>query len=246
MCLFVCCGCTQVFQKRFIEPDSHLALYDPVSSDSVLSTPDHSPTASPSGFHPSSLGTDAVHKQQQQQQQRQRQGGNSGLSQPDGLLDVECDTAPLQATQSSQATLPDLESTLGKAEVASFMLATYGVLSLLLCWVFVVLVHAVGVESFEAPPRDKVALLCLNAFLDSLYNGLLLFGILVSTPLIMSVGCMLVMPASIVVDRVVNGTELAPIAVTGAVFIVAAFALLNLSSLRTERERSHSGSPVVK
>ncbi len=60
-----------------------------------------------------------------------------------------------------------------------------------------VLVHAVGAESFEAPPRDNVALLCLNTCLDSLYS-LLLFGILVPTPLIMSVGCMLVMPASTV------------------------------------------------
>jgi solute carrier family 35 protein F5 len=74
------------------------------------------------------------------------------------------------------------------------MLMSYGVITLLVCWVFVAFVHATGVETFELPPRAKIGLLFTNAALDSLYNGLLLLGILISTPLFMSVGCMLVSP----------------------------------------------------
>lgn len=93
----------------------------------------------------------------------------------------------------------------------------------------VVQVHAIGVEPFELPPNPKVKLLVLGTVLDCVYNGLLLFGILIATPLFMSVGCMLVMPASIVVDRIANRTELAPGAIVGAVLILVAFFLLNVT-----------------
>jgi hypothetical protein len=49
---------------------------------------------------------------------------------------------------------------------------------------------------------------------------------------------MLVMPASIVVDKFVHGTQLAPMAVVGAVCIVLAFALLNVSTCQAARSLS--------
>ena len=170
--------------------------------------------------------------------------------------------------------LPDPSSNRGKAEVASFMLMLYGAITMLLCWVVVVVVHVTGVETLEAPPRTKLGLLCLNACLDSLYNGLLLFGILIASPLFMSVGCMLVsdafgvcacrplspsrlvlgtpcvqvMPASIIVDWIANGTELAPLAVVGAVLIIVAFIMLNLTtgSLRLSGRDANSRKAVAE
>ena len=80
----------------------------------------------------------------------------------------------------------------GPLQVAAFMLMLYGICSAALCWMVVAAVDALGVERFQWPPHDKLGMLFLNVCLDSVYNGLLLFGILVATPLFMSVGCMLV------------------------------------------------------
>jgi hypothetical protein len=124
--------------------------------------------------------------------------------------------------------LPDLRSIRLHMELSCFFLGLYGVWTIIGSIVFIPVWSAIGAERYVAPPEHKLRLILLNSALDSIYNILLLFGILVTTPLFMSVGTMMVMPCSIVVDRLVHGTELGPSGIVGAVVIVVGFVMLNI------------------
>lgn len=115
-----------------------------------------------------------------------------------------------------------------KVEVASFFLMCYGTLTFAALWVLVPGAHALGVEEFSPPDRGVVGSLVVNVLLDAAFNGFLVSGILIASPLVMSVGAMLVMPVSIVADGVANGTQLSASASLGALLIVAAFGVLAL------------------
>jgi hypothetical protein len=124
--------------------------------------------------------------------------------------------------------LPDLRSIRLHMELSCFFLGLYGVWTIIGSIVFIPVWSAIGAEHYVTPPEHKLRLILLNSALDSIYNILLLFGILVTTPLFMSVGTMMVMPCSIVVDRLVHGTELGPSGIVGAVVIVVGFVMLNI------------------
>lgn len=140
-----------------------------------------------------------------------------------------------EAAQTTDHAAPDLTSLRLRVELSVLMLGCYGVMTILLSIPSLLIWNAAGLEVFEHPPSHKVGMLALNTGLDSIYNVLLLFGILVTTPLFMSVGVMLVMPFSIVVDRILHGTELGPSGVLGAIVIVIGFALLNVPPEASER-----------
>jgi hypothetical protein len=167
----------------------------------------------------------------------------------DRLIAVDALGGVVDSEDVAVAAYVPINESLRDLEQATFMISSYGILQMLLCWVIVLVVHVAGVERFEAPPADKVKMLVLNAVLDATYNSLLLFGIIVTSPLFMSIGVMLVMPVSIVVDRIQNGTKLEPGAVIGAVIIVGAFTLLNLpagSVTRLWRRRCRCTPPPRK
>ncbi|MDR3740189.1 MAG: hypothetical protein P4L40_14340 [Terracidiphilus sp.] len=131
--------------------------------------------------------------------------------------------------------VPDANSLRLRAEVACMMLGLYGVATCVYAPPLLAAFHYGGTEVFVPPPAPETRLIALNAFLDSSYNGLLLFGILLTSPLFMSVGTMLVMPASIVVDRLVRGTVMGGQGIGGAVIIVMGFAMLNVPPLTAAR-----------
>jgi len=114
-----------------------------------------------------------------------------------------------------------------QTELSLLMMGGFGVFTLVLVWPFFPLLDATGVEPFVWPvPAGKWPLLVLNAALDTVYNALLLLGILVAGPLVISVGVMLVVPASMVVDGLLNSTVFHPVAVVGVVCIVLGFVVL--------------------
>ncbi len=91
-------------------------------------------------------------------------------------------------------------SLLQRVEVTAFVLMTYGLHTAVLLWVVVASVHILGVEPAVMPSPDILRSLVLNAVLDAAFNGFLLFGIVLSSPLFVSVGSMLVRTHSVAVN----------------------------------------------
>lgn len=113
-------------------------------------------------------------------------------------------------------------------ELSCFIMTVYGFVTVILSAPALYIWHASSLELFVLPNQHKLDLILLNTVLYTLYNGLLIFGILVTTPLFMSVGTMLVMPCSIVVDKLLYNNDLPASALAGAVVIVIGFAMLNI------------------
>lgn len=108
--------------------------------------------------------------------------------------------------------------------------AIIGVATLLTQWPVFFALNAIESgpfsEPFILPNHDETVLLVLNAFLDSWYYMLLVFGIAITNPVFMSVGVMLVSPASFVVDYFLHGTRLVPQAWGGVALVILGFVLL--------------------
>lgn len=111
-------------------------------------------------------------------------------------------------------------------ELSCMVLGLIGVWSVLCLWPLFFILNVSKVEPFRFPSAGVLEILLGNVVLDCAYNSLLLFGVALAGPLAMSVGCMLVVPASILADYFIHHTLLTPMAVGGVLLIVAGFVLL--------------------
>jgi solute carrier family 35 protein F3/4 len=75
--------------------------------------------------------------------------------------------------------------------------------------------------------------------LDSLFNCLLILGIVISSPLFISVGSLLTIPASVVSDWLLHGTVLPLLSYLGMAAIIVGFLLLTLSEFLHFKLRKH-------
>ena len=122
-------------------------------------------------------------------------------------------------------------SPLLQAEMTALVLGTMGAFTLLTLWPLFFILDATGVEPFEWPNRSKAQLLALNTGLDSIYNLLLLMGISTSSPLVISLGTMLVVPATMAVDWAVHGATMSWGALGGVLLIAVGFLLMQPVSM---------------
>jgi hypothetical protein len=98
-----------------------------------------------------------------------------------------------------------------------------GINTLAWLWPGFLILHYSGVEPFEWPPYDIFILLLWNALLDIVFNAGLLICIALSSALFASVGTILVIPAAVLVDWLLQGFILQSAAAFGVVFIIIGF-----------------------
>ena len=159
--------------------------------------------------------------------QRHRAKSSNQSDDEDHLEAGDRRESPSSSAQ-SVATNRNLPQLYQRAETTAFFIGSMGLFSLLTLWPFFFLLDRIGIEPFEWPSVDKAKLLALNAGLDAIYNLLLLLGIVISSPLWMSIGTMLVVPATILADWALNGTVLTGQVAAGIVLILFGFIVLQL------------------
>lgn len=119
-------------------------------------------------------------------------------------------------------------SPLTQVETAAYMLGTIGVATLALQWPLFFILNATGAEPWSLPSSALVNTLAASAGLDTAYNGLLLFGLGVASPLEMSLGTVLVVPGTMAADAIVRGKVMSPLAGCGVGGIILGFLLLEV------------------
>ncbi|CEM02758.1 unnamed protein product [Vitrella brassicaformis CCMP3155] len=87
-------------------------------------------------------------------------------------------------------------------------------------------------ESFELPKGEGARLIVLLASLDTLFNLFLLFAIMLSSPLFTSIGCLLLLPASVFSDLLIHHYRLPFPALIGVGFILLGFIGFTISEMR--------------
>ena len=118
---------------------------------------------------------------------------------------------------------------LGDERDALLVLGLVGFANMLLLWLALPLLDVAGLEKFEAPDaatRWKVLHVCIS---DLVFNALLLIGISASTPLVMTVGTMAVIPVSFAVDLVRKGYRLSVPGVVGSMCVISGIVLLSVA-----------------
>jgi len=113
-------------------------------------------------------------------------------------------------------------------EDSIFVFGLIGLTSVFLVWPGLLLVHWTGFERFELPPLEILELFVLNGLMDAVFNIMLVLGIALTTPLFVTCGTMLAIPASLVWDHLAHGSEPNAMAWAGVSAVVAGFILLNL------------------
>jgi solute carrier family 35 protein F5 len=105
-----------------------------------------------------------------------------------------------------------------------------GVFSIIVMWPGILILHFTGIETLEAPANSQMYwLLVLNVVLDISFNFFLLLGMSLSSPLFVSVGIMMVMPATVATDAFVHHVPITWGVACGCALIAVAFGLLNFT-----------------
>jgi drug/metabolite transporter (DMT)-like permease len=121
-------------------------------------------------------------------------------------------------------------------EETLLFLGLVGVYTLLLSWPGIIVVHYAGFEKFELPTGNALYGIIITMGLDSLFNILLMLAIFLSSPLFISVGSLMTIPASVLADYVFHDEVLAPVAYGGMACIISGFLGMSLSEYITHIE----------
>ena len=111
------------------------------------------------------------------------------------------------------------------------MLGLIGIWYIFLVAPFLIIAHFTGLERFELPSINIAFLILLNSVLDSFSNILILIGIVLSSPLFISMGALLALPTSMLADFIFHNILMSYFAILGSVFILMGFIGFIISTL---------------
>lgn len=159
-----------------------------------------------------------------------------GLAPQDGARVHSGDSLNAQATKQDAAALlvSQWNEWLLQIEFPMLVSTIIGLGTLLTMWPVFFALNAVESgpfsEPFVLPNRYQTTMLIVNGFLDSWYYMLLVYGIAITNPVFMSVGVMMVVPTSFVVDFFLHHTVLTVNGWIGVVLVATGFVLLQVTT----------------
>ena len=118
-------------------------------------------------------------------------------------------------------------------------LGLVGAFNIVLLWPFFFVLHAMGMETFELPPNSTiVACLVANAILGSFLSEILwLKSMLLTTPLISTIGISLTIPFAVAGDIVAKHQHYPLQFFLGVFMIIIGFLTVNLAGVYTAADR---------
>jgi drug/metabolite transporter (DMT)-like permease len=147
-------------------------------------------------------------------------------------------TAVVAAAGDADADSHEAQASIWSDVKYSFVtLGMIGVFHTVINWPGILILDATGVETFELPEPRAFASLMVTTVMDSMFNVLLLIGIAITSPLFISVGCLLTIPASIASDWIIHGRVMSGGAFGGVACIGVGFLVLTYAEVREERAR---------
>jgi len=104
-----------------------------------------------------------------------------------------------------------------------------GLISVFFSWPVLFILHYTGAEKFELPSGGlQIGILVATTFLVFCNNYMFTFGVALTAPGFVTIGSMLAIPASAIVDRFVRDVAFPPLKIGGTAAVVAGFLLLNI------------------
>jgi len=113
-----------------------------------------------------------------------------------------------------------------------------GVANTLLAWPGLVLLHIIGIETFALPPTTRVLTIVLVNSTASLVSDFCwAYAMLLTSPLVVTVGLSLTIPLSLVGQMVLNGVYSGLVYWIGACVVVTSFVFINHEESIDERNK---------
>ncbi|BCR88669.1 uncharacterized protein ACHE_41233S [Aspergillus chevalieri] len=117
-----------------------------------------------------------------------------------------------------------------------------GFFNMVLIWPGFIIMHFSGLENFELPPTDRVwTILLVNSASSLLSDIVWAYAMLLTTPLVVTVGLSLTIPLSLVGQIVLQNQYASPLYWVGAIIVFLSFLFVNHESRPVEEEASASG-----
>ena len=112
-----------------------------------------------------------------------------------------------------------------------------GLFNILLLWPALFLLHVTGIETFEVPPTGKVVTIILVNSVSSLVSDYCwAYGMLLTSPLLVTVGLSLTIPLSLVGQMIIDAQYSSVVYWLGAGVVVLSFVFINHEEKREEEE----------
>lgn len=121
-----------------------------------------------------------------------------------------------------------------------------GLSNVLLLWPGLIVLHLTGVEPFQLPPTQKILTIVLVNSASSLVSDFCwAYAMLLTSPLIVSVGLSLTIPLSLVGQMVLDAQYASWLYWVGAGMMVISFLFINREEKRDEEDGVQGAQPII-
>lgn len=114
-----------------------------------------------------------------------------------------------------------------------------GLFTLTIMWIPIPILHILGWETFELPPKSALIALILSIAANFVYSSCLLAMISLTSPVLSSVACLLSIFVVAIVDTQITGEPLSAAAMVGGLLISVGFAILSWATYIEMKEEAH-------
>lgn len=121
----------------------------------------------------------------------------------------------------------NLYTKLNKISNSMYVIGMIGVTTLLLFWTGIPILNKIGMEKFIIPKKNQLIKILINSCIESSFNTILLIAIILSTPTFVAIGLLLIVPTSVVVDKIFNNYLMSTVPIIGVALIIIGF-LINI------------------
>jgi len=123
-----------------------------------------------------------------------------------------------------------------------------GLINFLLLWPLFFVFDKLQVETFEIPGKEVLLFLTVNGLIGTVLSDILeAWSVILTTPLVNTLGLSLTIPLAMVSDKVRLDESFSFVYVIGSLLVIVGFLLANLSSAAFERQFAQwKGGVVMK
>ena len=120
-----------------------------------------------------------------------------------------------------------------------------GAFNMLMMWPGFVLLHFTNIERFELPPSDRVLLIILVNSVSSVFSDFCwAFAMLLTSPLVVTVGLSLTIPLSLIGQMIIDGMYSGFAYWIGASIVLASFVFINHEESKDEESPQEPSEPA--
>lgn len=121
-----------------------------------------------------------------------------------------------------------------------------GTLNVFLLWPGMIILHLTGIETFQLPPTNKILTIVLVNSATSLVSDFCwAYSMLLTSPLIVTVGLSLTIPMSLVGQMILDKQYSSPLYWVGAAIMVVSFLFINHEDKKDEETGMQDAEPIL-